>query len=86
MSSALLDNLANVDAGGCPAPFIGESLYPFEGGCKYQSHPNIRLDAQLTPPRSLRREKLRSKPFSRFRLRQRLTMLHTVPSIRLGLR
>ncbi|CZT19573.1 uncharacterized protein RCC_05424 [Ramularia collo-cygni] len=32
MSSALLENLANVDAGGCPAPFIGESLYPYRGG------------------------------------------------------
>jgi len=31
----LLGNLQNVDAGGCPAPFIGESLYPYKGGCKY---------------------------------------------------
>ena len=30
----LLGNLQNVDAGGCPAPFIGEVLYPYKGGCK----------------------------------------------------
>lgn len=32
---SLIANLGNVDAGGCPAPFIGESLHPYRGGCEY---------------------------------------------------
>jgi len=31
----LLGNLQNVDAGGCPAPFIGEVLWPYKRGCKW---------------------------------------------------
>ncbi|EME86872.1 uncharacterized protein MYCFIDRAFT_131070 [Pseudocercospora fijiensis CIRAD86] len=31
---ALFGNLQNIDAGGCPGPFIGESLYPYSGGFK----------------------------------------------------
>lgn len=30
-----LTNIQNVDAGGCPAPFISESLYPFREGCTF---------------------------------------------------
>lgn len=30
----LIGNLDNIDGGGCPAPFIGESLHPFRGGCE----------------------------------------------------
>jgi hypothetical protein len=29
-----LGNLKDLDAGGCPAPFISEVLYPYTGGCK----------------------------------------------------
>jgi hypothetical protein len=36
----LLANLAKVDAGGCPAPFIGESQHPFRGGCEFAVIPN----------------------------------------------
>jgi hypothetical protein len=32
----LLGNLQNVDAGGCPAPFIGEVLWPYKRGCKWK--------------------------------------------------
>jgi hypothetical protein len=31
----LLGNLGNVDASGCPAPFIGEALHPYKGGCEW---------------------------------------------------
>jgi hypothetical protein len=34
-----LGNLKDLDAGGCPAPFISEVLYPYTGGCK--STPSI---------------------------------------------
>lgn len=40
----LLANLGNVDAGGCPAPFIGESLYPYKGGCAFILTVKIFLD------------------------------------------
>ncbi|GAB7333886.1 hypothetical protein MBLNU13_g06004t1 [Cladosporium sp. NU13] len=30
--TTLLGNLGNVDASGCPAPFIGEALHPYKGG------------------------------------------------------
>jgi hypothetical protein len=43
----LLGNLQNVDAGGCPAPFISESLYPFKSGCK-SNYPSSK---RRNPPR-----------------------------------
>jgi hypothetical protein len=40
LSLALLENLQKVDAGGCPAPFIGEALHPFRGGCEFATTSN----------------------------------------------
>lgn len=34
----LLGNLNNVDAGGCSAPFIGESLHPYKSGCAFNHY------------------------------------------------
>ena len=39
-----LGNLKDLDAGGCPAPFIGEVLYPCTGGCKSHTiHPTMKI-------------------------------------------
>jgi hypothetical protein len=37
MSANLLTLLGNItlDAGGCPHPFISESLHPYTQGCKF---------------------------------------------------
>jgi hypothetical protein len=42
--TALLGNLGNVDASGCPAPFIGEALHPYKGGCKSMTNSEYEID------------------------------------------